>query len=247
MSTPQHRPKNWLLLKIREWHTWAGVALSGFVVLVCATGIWLNHKDAFGAPEKEKPEAKKEKSEPQAEGGPKEKGKKGGKEAKEPKPEKGSGLLTTETDLAQLPVGFQQAIDEARAKYGAVPIEAIELKEEHGKLMYKVRLGKGREVRVDATSGEAVSKGAYQKEAGGGYEWNKIIKDLHTGKIADLPGKLVADFTSFVIIVLTVSGIYLWAVPILRRRRSARQKAAALAAASTDPVASTPVEALSAP
>ncbi len=57
-----------------------------------------------------------------------------------------------------------------------------------------------------------------------GLNWAKIVDDLHTGKILGTPGKLLIDFTSGTIIALTLTGIYLWGVPMLRKRQSARQR-----------------------
>ena len=43
-------------------------------------------------------------------------------------------------------------------------------------------------------------------------------------------GKLTVDFTSLVIIALTATGIYLWAVPLYRKRQSAKNRAVQLPA-----------------
>jgi hypothetical protein len=208
MTDAKPRPKNWLLVKIREWHTWLGVFLSGFVILVCATGIYLNHKDLFrsAAPHDDA---------------------RGGRPA-------ASGALRTTTSLAELPIPFEHALAQAREQWGETPIEKIELKEEHGRLVYKVMADEGREIRVDVETGAVSRKDAYREEHHGpdgkkeaGFNWGKFMMDLHTGKVIGGPGKLVVDLTSFVIIVLTGTGIYLWAIPQLRKRRSARDREAA--------------------
>lgn len=59
-----------------------------------------------------------------------------------------------------------------------------------------------------------------------GYDWGKIIKDLHTGKIGGEAGKLFVDVVAGTIILLTLSGLYLWAVPKLRKRKAERDAAA---------------------
>jgi hypothetical protein len=57
-------------------------------------------------------------------------------------------------------------------------------------------------------------------------DWGKAIKDLHTGKIAGDAGKLLVDIVAGFIIPLTLSGLYLWVVPTLRKRRSSQLRAA---------------------
>ncbi len=61
-------------------------------------------------------------------------------------------------------------------------------------------------------------------------DWGKAIKDLHTGKIGGDAGKLVVDLVAVGLILLTLTGLYLWTIPTLRKRRSARHRAAAEAA-----------------
>lgn len=220
----QPRPKNWLLIKIRNWHTWMGVALAIFIVMVCITGIILNHKDFFIA--------KEEKTDPKT-----------GMVKKEDD-HAVSGLLRSNTQLASLNITPDRALSVAMDKLGDTPLEKIELKDEHGELVYKVKAGDGREVVVSVASGDVTTKGGYKeyKEKGAaaamtggeqkaGYDWGKIIKDLHTGKIGGEAGKLFIDLTSFVIIVLTVSGVWLWAVPKYRKAKAQREAAAKIAAA----------------
>lgn len=198
-ATPPKSNKNWLLVKFRQWHSWGGVFLSLFIFTVAVTGILLNHKDLFLH------RADQKKSIPH-------------------------GLLTPSTDLAAIPVSFTRALEIAREQYGEVPLEKIELKEERGKLAYKIARGEGQEILIDANSGEVYSKYGMSLKAGskGMINWAKIVDDLHTGKIFGLFGKLTVDFTSLVIIALTATGIYLWAVPLYRKRQSAKNRAVQL-------------------
>jgi hypothetical protein len=145
------------------------------------------------------------------------------------------GMLTSTTNLAALPISFDKALAVARDHYGDVPLEKIELKDERGWLHYKVARGEGEEIRIDAQTGEATHKYGAKLEAGGmtTLNWPKIIDDLHTGKLFGTAGKLLVDVTSGVIIALTLTGLYLWVVPILRKRQSkARQEANPLAVRS---------------
>jgi hypothetical protein len=214
MAADSKTNKNWLLVKFREWHSWGGLFLSVFILIVAVTGILLNHKDFFFR-----------KGEKNVATGP-------------------SGQLSSTTDLTALPISFADALALGCAHYGDVPLEKIELKDELGQLIYKICPGEGKEIRIDAFTGEIKSKYGYRLAAGvgkpkAGLNWAKIVDDLHTGKIFGTPGKLLIDLTSGVIIALTLSGIYLWGVPWLRKRRAARERrraAEAAAARSTEQV-----------
>lgn len=193
-ETPVPRSnKNWLLVKFRQWHSWGGVGLSLFILVVAVTGIILNHKDLLLHRE--------------AKAGP-------------------SGSLTSTTDFASLPVSFPRALELARGHFGDVSLEKIELKDEHGQLLYKIVRGEGEEIRIDAQTGEMSTKYGMSLSATGKstMNWGKIIDELHTGKIFGLFGKLTVDFTSIVIMALTLTGIYLWAKPILLKRRNAQKR-----------------------
>ena len=197
--------KNWLLVKFRKWHSWGGLFLSVFILLVAVTGILLNHKDAIFH-----------------------RGEKG---------EGPSGLLASTTNLAAVPITFERALGLAREHYGDVPLEKVELKDEHGQLMYKIARGHGEEIHIDATSGAMTSKYGMKIAAAGttSLNWAKIVDDLHTGKIFGTAGKLTIDATSGVIILLTLSGIYLWGAPLVRKRQNARNRQTAEARAPSSP------------
>ncbi|HVJ69381.1 MAG TPA: PepSY-associated TM helix domain-containing protein [Caulifigura sp.] len=194
-ETAKPRNKNWLLVKFREWHSWGGLFLSVFILIVAVTGILLNHKDLLLHGKSEK--------------------------------KIGSGLLSATTDLETIPISFARAMELAKEQYGDTPLEKIELKDEHGVLIYKVAKGEGEEIRINATTGDVTSK--YGKvlagRGKGELNWGKIVDDLHTGKIFGTAGKLTVDLTSIVIILLTLSGIYLWAVPWLRKRKGRKRRA----------------------
>jgi hypothetical protein len=211
------RPKNWLLIQFRQWHGWLGTVLSLLIVLVCLSGIYLNHKDLF-APRQVPAGAT---------------GKAPAESARKPP----VGGLTTTTDLSRLAIDLPGALRMARELWGDVPLEKVEIKHEKGTLVYKVNAGQGREVLVDADSGTTTVKGPTGPPTPGqaaqaGVDWGKFIKDLHTGKLGGLAGKLLVDLTAVVVMVLTLSGLYLFIVPKLRQRR-AQARAAAAAAQST--------------
>ena len=132
-----------------------------------------------------------------------------------------TGLLTSTTDLQSVPIGFDRALELTRDHYGDVWLDKIELKDEHGRLIYKVSRGYGENVRIDAQTGEMSSKYGISLTSNGktSLDWGKIVEDLHTGKIVGTFGKLAVDVVSVAIIVLVLTGIYLWGVSLLRKKR----------------------------
>lgn len=210
-SERKPRPKNWLLIKLREWHIWLGVGLSLFIIIVCVSGIYLNHEwsNLFeGERQNQVLHAAPNKRNPVA-----------------------GGLLTTSSDLTLHAVSFAQALARTREIWGHVPIKHIHLNDERGTLIYKIKAqGEEREVVINAITGALTEKNGYRQNAQPqpraelrrGINWNKAFKDLHTGNLGGQTGKLLIDFTSLIIIGLTVTGIYLWVVPRWRKRRAAK-------------------------
>lgn len=208
----QQKRKTWLLRTCHRWHMWTGVAAALFLLSVGLTGIVLNYKrPIFGALGLEMQEQKPR-----------------GKESHDAKP---AGLqLTTAGGFAALPVGIERVLELARAEWGDVPVERVEFKEERGALIYKLKRKGGQEILVNAQTGEHFAKGEYEKLVMGGAggaparqtDWGKILMDVHTGKIGGEAGKAVMSLAALMMTFLTGSGMYLWAKPLLMRRRLAR-------------------------
>ncbi len=133
-----------------------------------------------------------------------------------------TGLLTSTTDFESIPISFDRALELTRDHYGDVWLDKIELKDEHGRLIYKISRGHGKNVRIDAQTGEMSSKYGVSLTSNGktSLDWGKIVADLHNGKIFGTFGKLTADVASAAIIVLVLTGIYLWGIPLLRKKRN---------------------------
>jgi hypothetical protein len=222
---PKSNP-NALLLFWRKAHMWLGLIASLFLLVIAVTGIYLNHKNTLGGLLGiKKPE-------------------KGDDEKTKPVPNLAGGSAS---ELANLPVSFAEALSTANGLLGDAVIDRVELKPEKGRWVYKVKARTGVEAVIDSATGRAQLKGellsysskpADTRESAptetSSIDWGKAIKDLHTGKIGGDAGKLLVDLVAGTLIVLTLSGIYLWVVPTLRRRRSYRQAAAAKARSSTN-------------
>lgn len=215
-SSVPPRSKNWLLLKFREWHIQAGVVVALFLLSVGATGIYLNHKRQFNAwlGLEAKPPGK----------------------AEHPAPKLAPAMEGFTVDAVEnaLPVSFPRALAIVGEKWGDRTLEHVQLKSEQGELIYKAKEMGGGELWVNATTGAVVEKGKFTKlgpldkhgKRTESWDWGKFAIELHTGKLFGEAGKVVMSTVSFVMLTLTVSGLYLWAVPKWRKWR-ARQPALA--------------------
>jgi uncharacterized iron-regulated membrane protein len=216
------KPKHPLLAKSRQWHKWGGLIAAIFLIIVGATGIVLNYKQpiftALGL-----------------ENDPKEMKMKMSPEEKRARRERSPSGFTTVSGFGAATVTPDQALALAREMLGEVPLERIELKAEHGEMVYKIKAGSGDELWVNAMTGSRFVKGEYEKvkQSSDGAvvarrtDWGKIMLDLHTGKIGGEVGKAIMTTASVLLLLLSASGVYLWLKPVLIRRENARTKVAA--------------------
>lgn len=211
------KPNHRLLAQSRQWHKWGGLTAGAFLLVVAATGSVLNYKKpiltALGL-EREKKDLLFER----------ETGSPAGRIAK----------FTTASGFSIAPVALETALALARTNWGEVSLERIELKDEHGTLLYKIKARDGEELLVNAMTGAHFFKAEYEKvtrSAAGEVvarrtDWGKILLDLHTGKIGGEVGKAIMTAAAVLLLLLTLSGIYLWLKPLLIRRQNARARAA---------------------
>jgi uncharacterized iron-regulated membrane protein len=214
------KSKNWLLVKSRQLHTWGGLIAAAFLLVVGATGILLNYekpifralgiqKDASPSSYNSQPAAMSAKS-------------------------SAKSRLTTSTGLDAAAFGAEQAVNVARTTWGSnAELERIELKVDHDELVWKVKARTGKELIINATTGNYIVKGEYERLGKLGadgmpvrsFDWGKLALNLHTGKIGGEIGKAVMTVAAAVLLFLTISGIYLYAKPVLIRRANARARA----------------------
>jgi uncharacterized iron-regulated membrane protein len=205
------KPRHWLLAKSRQWHQWGGLLAGLFLLLVGATGIVLNYKQplfrALGL-DRKPPSSQ---------------------ELQSRKPATASLHFSTASGGNAWPVSLDRALSLARAEWGDVPLERIELKTEHGEALYKIKRRGGSELWVNAVTGAHLVKGPYERLGKAGADgaptrstdWGKILIDLHTGKIGGEVGKALVSFAALLLLLLTLSGIYMWLKPLLIRRQHA--------------------------
>jgi uncharacterized iron-regulated membrane protein len=199
---------------------WGGLLAALFLLVAGGTGIVLNYKKPIFAAlglEPEKP---------------------GKLPLHKPAIADSGSSFTTATGLTAARINPEQALQLARTEFGAVPLERIELKNEHGALVWKIKQVRGTELWVDARSGAHFTKGEYEKlhgrDAAGqpvkSFDWGKFFLKLHTGEIGGAVGKAIMTAGAVMLLFLSASGVYLWAKPLFIRRANARAKARAASA-----------------
>ena len=245
MADAPAKSKNWLLVKFRQYHTWLGVGLSLFIIVICLTGIYLNHKplfnSLFGKYEKEHHDEDKMKR-PSRD-------KKHGDKTKAPKlaaaaldsnlelPPHPATMAVSLVSVGRAPEAqpLRQPLDlKTSTRLDTYPVDfdrALSLARQHWQddqlALERIELRSEDGVMVykikDLDEREVIinAESGQLSEKKPNNDWGKTLKDLHTGKIGGTTGKLLVDFTSIVMLFLTASGIYLWLAPLLRKRNKA--------------------------
>jgi hypothetical protein len=182
-SSATAKPKNWLWANARQWHMWAGVIARAFLVVTGASGIALNYKEpvfSFIGLERKETRVDKRREAPEA-------------------------LKITESGkLPTVSMPLDRALEIARAELGAAPLDRIEIKDERGELIYKIKPKKGSELWINAQSGEQFHKSEHEKliKRDNGTarqtDWGKILIDLHTGRIGGEIGKAAMSVSALI-------------------------------------------------
>jgi uncharacterized iron-regulated membrane protein len=208
--------KNRRLAQVRRWHKWGGL-LAGLLLLVSGTtGIVLNYKQSIFT--RLGVELKR------------------GERDTSPLPANKSPnkiKLTTDAGISGGAVDFALALAIARAEWGDVPLERVELRSERGSVSYRFRKSGGAELWVDAADGARFAKGEYERIGKSGpdgvpvrsMDWGRILMDVHTGKLGGAAGKAVMTCGALLLILLALSGFCMWIKAILIRRCNSRTKA----------------------
>ncbi len=224
MRSPE--PNHRRVAQFRRWHKWGGVTAGLLLLILGTTGIVLNYKQPiFARLGIESRRGERDASPLPA--------------AKSP----GQVKFTTDAGVSGGVVDFAGALAIARAEWGDVPLERAELRSERGAVSYRFRKSGGAELWVNAADGTHLAKGEYERIGKAGpdgvparqTDWGRILIDLHTGKIGGEIGKAVVSFAALILLLLTLSGVYLWVKPLLIRREN-RRRAAVPAGAADAPL-----------
>jgi uncharacterized iron-regulated membrane protein len=211
LQAPQ--PMSRRLAQFRRWHKWGGLTAGSVLLVLGTTGILLNYKQpvfaALGVPTK------------------RERG-----VSPLPPPSKPARVQFTTKGIMDGAVNFEQALAIARNQWGDAALERAEIRAERGGVTFRFRRADGDELWVDGANGHHAVKGEYERisrsEADGepvrSADWGKILIDLHTGRIGGEVGKAIMSVTALLLLLLTLSGVYLWLKPLLIQREYAATK-----------------------
>ncbi len=214
LDIPQ--PQNRRLAQFRRWHKWGGITAGLFLLVLGVTGIFLNYKNpifnALGVPTKRERDVS----------------------PLLPAPKSPAVAFTTD-GIAGGTVTFEKALALAKGEWGDAALERAEIRAERGGVTYRFRNSAGKELWVDAADGRHTVKGEYERisrsESDGtpvrSTDWGRILIDLHTGRIGGEVGKAVVSLVAMLLLLLTLSGVYMWVKPLLIRRENARVRALA--------------------
>ena len=202
-------------LQSRRWHKWGGLMAALFLLVLGTSGIILNYRQpifsALGIELKRERDA----SPLPASQSP------------------GEVKLTTVNGVSGGKIDFAAALALVRAEWGNALLERVELRAERGSVSYRFRKNGGAEFWVNAADGSHLVKGEYERIGKPGADgvpsrstdWGKLLIDLHTGRLGGSVGKAAMSCAAGLLLLLSISGIYMWLKPLLIRRQSRRGQA----------------------
>ena len=170
MAQSSPRPKNWLLLRLRSWHAWAGISALLMLVLLAATGIYLNHSELFGL-DPAPPDTGLVLS-------------------------TSSGDMADLVPLTRALSAAHAEWGEAAVQFVQLRAEGDQLvyrvrrRGSSDEVIVNARTGKLLAVRRQLQEFRYDEDGTARESR---LSWTRIIFDLHTGRIVGFPGRLIAD------------------------------------------------------
>lgn len=197
--------------RYRRWHKWGGITAGLLLLVLGTTGIALNYKQPIFA----RLGIETKRTERDASPLPVSKS-------------TNAVTFTTNAGITGGAVDFAGALAIAKTEWGDVPLERAELRAERGSVSYRFRKSGGAELWVNAADGTHLVKGEYERlgkpDKDGSVarttDWGKILIDLHTGKIGGGIGKAIVSLAAGLLLLLTLSGFYLWLKPLFIRRQN---------------------------
>jgi hypothetical protein len=196
MMLSTHRPRNWLLLRLRSWHAWAGMSALVILVLVAVTGVYLNHPEVLGldpAPS-DTGRVLSTSSGDLAELVP-----------------MSRALAAAHAEWGEAKVLFVQLREE-----GDRLVYRVRRRGSSDEVTVDARTGKLLAVRRQLQEVRFDDDGTAHESQ---ICWTRVMFDLHTGRILGFSGRLIADAGGIALLLLGASGIYLFIIPRWRRWR----------------------------
>ncbi len=204
---------------MRWSHRWIGLALLLPVAVVAATGVLLVHESLWVNKEAAKPQGISPETPP---------GERAGRSADDLFP-------YAEAWQSRMPA-FHAALEHFRAEHGDLPLREVQLRRDAAAgWVIKVKSlptpnSRERELLWAADAGRPLAPpaGAQAYRTADGWDWKKIVKDLHTGKLlGNATGWIWADAAGLGMIFLAVSGLLVYG-KLWTAKRAQRKKAAGM-------------------
>jgi uncharacterized iron-regulated membrane protein len=149
-------------------HLWLGIIISGFLMVICITGILLNHKRGLGL----MPDV----------------------------PYDATGEFASALPMAEL----VRIAGEAAPGAAERGVDRLDVRPRSGIMKVRFRDDVVTEVTIDINNGRVLHVG----------ERNDVfLEKLHSGEIFGSRWVLLSDFVAVVIVVLIISGYWLWLFP----------------------------------
>lgn len=202
---------------LRWSHRWIGLLLMIPLTVVAATGVLLVHESLWAGKEATARQPSKKAAVPADSTAP-------------------AGDLLPEIDAwhARLPA-IEAALKYFRTTHGSLPLREVRLQQDHAYgWIVKVKSLPGHQTAereilwaADRMVPIEVAKpgsAEFYRAPGGGWNWKKLVKDLHTGQVfGGLPGTLWADAAGLSIVLLGLTGFIVF-VKLWLTKRSQRTK-----------------------
>jgi uncharacterized iron-regulated membrane protein len=176
---PRGRDRDPLSPRTRElarWmfngHLWLGIIISALLIVICITGILLNHKRGLGL----MPDV----------------------------PHRPSGELADALSIAEL----VRLAGEAAPAAAAAGVDRLDVRPRSGLMKVRFRDDGVTEVTLDINDGRILHVGLRN---------DVFLEKLHSGEIFGDRWVLLSDFAAVVLVLLIISGYWLWLFPRSRR------------------------------
>lgn len=153
-------------------HLWLGVIISGLLIVICITGILLNHKRGLGL----MPDV----------------------------PHQATGDFANALPMAEL----VRLAAEAAPDAGARGVDRLDVRPRSGIMKVRFRDDVVTEVTLDVHDGRVLDIGQRN---------DVFLEKLHSGEIFGDRWVLLSDFAAIVLVILIISGYWLWLFPRSRQ------------------------------
>ncbi|GIX04086.1 MAG: hypothetical protein KatS3mg113_1092 [Planctomycetaceae bacterium] len=229
--------------RFRDWHLWMGLLALLPMMVIAITGLLWNHEKTLGLKRTEaiNPGDKKEYK-------PVRQGEERAAEPHPPLPEQVLQSQANDEVMAAYAQALAAACQAARDYWPTtIALERIEFRGGPEELWVKLKAaveqpGVPYELVWSSRSAQIVEVKGGKQPGQAGYNWAKLVHDLHTGRFFSRQyGYLWSDTAALAILGLGMTGVVLYVIPFWKRHR--KRQHASMVHATRDKLARQPVAA----